>query len=91
MEVLDDLLRILAPGGRLCLAGLSPGVGPAERLVSRTWTALWRLAPQMVGGCRPINVAALLDEHWQVQHRSRVHSWGLVTEVVIATATDSPR
>ncbi len=89
VHVLDDLRRVLAPDGRLCLAGLSPGVRPAERLVSRTWTAIWRLAPQLVGGCRPTNVAALLDERWQVHHRSRVHSWGLVTEVVIATPTDS--
>lgn len=93
-DVLNDLRRILAPGGRLCLAGLSPGVGLAERLVSRTWTAIWRFAPQLVGGCRPMTVAALLDQqHWQVQHRSQVHSWGLVTEVVIAprrTRNDGP-
>jgi len=83
--VLDDLRRILKPDGRLCLASLSHGDRLLERGVCRAWTGLWRLAPQLVGGCRPITVSALLDHDWQIQHHSRVHQWGLVTEVVIAT------
>jgi ubiquinone/menaquinone biosynthesis C-methylase UbiE len=82
--VLDDLRRILTPDGRLCLASLTHGDRPLERAVSRTWTGLWRVAPQLVGGCRPITVSALLGHDWQVQHYSHVHRWGLVTEVVIA-------
>ncbi|MGB8386326.1 class I SAM-dependent methyltransferase [Mycobacterium sp.] len=83
--VLDDLRRILKPDGRLCLASLSHGERLLERAVCRTWTGMWRLAPQLVGGCRPITVSALLDHDWQIQHHSRVHQWGLVTDVVIAT------
>ncbi|OBF51446.1 methyltransferase [Mycobacterium sp. 852002-53434_SCH5985345] len=83
--VLDDLRRILKPDGRLCLASLSYGDQLLERAVCRAWTGLWRLAPQLVGGCRPITVSALLDHDWRIQHHSRVHQWGLVTEVVIAT------
>ena len=82
--VLDDLRRILNPDGRLCLASLTHGDRLIERAVSRTWTGLWRVAPQLVGGCRPITVSALLAHDWQVQHHSRVHRWGLVTDVVIA-------
>ena len=82
--VLDDLRRILTPDGRLCLASLTHGDRLLERGVSRTWTGLWRVAPQLVGGCRPITVSALLAHHWQVQHHSRVNRWGLVTDVVIA-------
>ena len=81
--VLVDLRRILTPDGRLCLAGLTFGERPLERVVSRTWTGLWHVAPQLVGGCRPISASALL-RNWQVQHHSRVHQFGLVIDVLIA-------
>jgi len=71
--------------GRLCLASLTHGDRLLERAISRTWTGLWRVAPQLVGGCRPITVSALLGHGWRVEHQSRVHRWGLVTDVVIAT------
>ncbi len=83
--VLDDLRRILAPDSRLCLASLTHGDRLLERAISRTWTGLWRVAPQVVGGCRPITVSALLGHGWRVENQSRVHRWGLVTDVVIAT------
>ena len=89
--LLDDLRRILNRDGRLCLASLTHGDRSLERAVSRTWTGLWRIAPQLVGGCRPINLSALLGRDWQVQHHSRVHRWGLVTDVVIATPTTRHR
>jgi SAM-dependent methyltransferase len=82
--VLVDLRRILTPDGRLCLAGLTFGDRPFERVVSRTWTSLWRVAPQLLGGCRPIMASALLDRSWQVQHHSRVHRFGLVIDVLVA-------
>ncbi len=89
--VLDDLRRILAPDGRLCLASLTDGDGLLERVVSRTWTGLWRVAPQLLGGCRPIAVTDLLSDDWQVLHHSRVHRWGLVTDVVIAVPSTRQR
>ena len=82
--VLDDLRRILAPNGRLCLASLSHGERPLERAVSRAWLGLWRFAPQLLGGCRPISLSALLERGWNVEHRSRVHRIGLVMDVVVA-------
>ncbi len=85
--VLDDLRRILDPSGRLCVASLTHGDRLLERAVSRSWTRLWRVAPQLVGGCRPIAMSALLGHDWHVEHHSRVHRWGLVTDVVIATPT----
>lgn len=82
--VLVDLRRILRPDGRLCIASLASGDRPVERAVSRAWTGLWRVAPQLVGGCRPIVTSALLDHDWQVLHHSRVHRYGLVIDVLIA-------
>ena len=82
--VLDDLRRILTADGRLCLASLTHGERPHERAIAQAWTGLWRVAPQLVGGCRPMSLTALLGHDWQVQHHSRVHRFGLVTDVVIA-------
>jgi ubiquinone/menaquinone biosynthesis C-methylase UbiE len=83
--VLDDLRRILAPNGRLCLASLSYGERLFERAISRTWLGLWHIAPQVLGGCRPISLSALLKHGWTLEHHSRVHRFGLVMEAVIAT------
>ncbi|OCB61056.1 methyltransferase [Mycobacterium malmoense] len=84
-EVLDDLRRILTPDGRLCLASLAHGDRPLERAMSQVWTGLWRVAPQLVGGCRPVSLTALLGDDWQIHQHSRVHRFGIVTDVVIAT------
>ena len=89
--VLDDLRRILTSDGLICLASLTRGDRLLERAISGTWTRLWRLAPQLLGGCRPIGVSALLGHDWQVEHHSRVHRWGLVTDVVIATPSTRRR
>lgn len=82
--VLDDLRRILAPNGRLCLASLTYGERLLERAVSRGWASIWRVAPQVVGGCRPISMSVLLAHGWKIEHHSRVHRLGLVMDVVIA-------
>ncbi len=52
--VLDDLRRILKPNGRLCLASLTTESGCSKGL-SAELDRIWRVAPQVVGGCRPIN------------------------------------
>ncbi len=82
--VLDDLRRILTPDGRLCIASLTFGDRPFERAVSRTWMGLWRVAPQLLGGCRPIAASALLGNDWQILHHSRAHRFGLVIDALIA-------
>jgi len=89
--VLEDLRRILTPDGWLCLSSLTHEEQLIERAVSRGWTGLWRIAPQLVGGCRPIAVSALLGDDWPIQHHSRVHGLGLVTDVVIATPSTAQR
>lgn len=89
--VLADLQRILKPNGRLCLASLAQGEGLLERGVCRAWTALWRIAPQVVGGCRPISTTGLLAHGWNIEHHSRVHRLGLVMDVVIAAPNTRQR
>jgi SAM-dependent methyltransferase len=84
--VLDDLRRALTADGLACLASLTFGESRVEQLVSAGWSALWRRAPRLVGGCRPIRLATVLEgAGWQLQHRHLAHAYGLVSEVVIAS------
>lgn len=82
---LAEARRVLTPGGRLCLAGISPGFTLRSRLLMAGWAALWRVAPGVVGGCRPISVAAFVrGADWTLEHVRRVESWGVTSEVVVA-------
>lgn len=80
--------RVLTPGGLLCLASLGRGGGPIARTVTALWQAVFRLSPRLVGGCRPVNVAAKLGADWIVLHRAIVVSFGIASEVVIARRRD---
>ncbi|MFZ0831628.1 MAG: class I SAM-dependent methyltransferase, partial [Mycobacterium sp.] len=84
VAVLDDFERILTDEGLVCLVSLRPGITGFERVISGLWTMVWRRAPQLLGGCRPIQLDQLLDQRWTVRHRRVVHAWGLVSEVVVA-------
>jgi ubiquinone/menaquinone biosynthesis C-methylase UbiE len=81
---LAEARRLLRPGGLLCLASLAPGHTPTARLISQAWTRLWSHAPGLVGGCRPVAVEPLLHG-WHIQQRTPITTWGLTSEIVIAT------
>ena len=77
--------RVLEPGGLLCLVSITPGPGRLFRLVSDTWTRIWRRRPMLVGGCRPIELLHVLDERdWSVVQREVVIAWAVSSEVVVA-------
>ncbi len=88
--VLGEFERILTPDGLLCLVSLRPGITRFERLVSGLWTMVWRRAPQLLGGCRPIRLDQMLGQRWTTRSKSVIHSWGLVSEVVVATRQQHP-
>lgn len=76
--------RVLKPGGRVCVASLTPGVTVVSRIVSALWTSAFRLSPGLVGGCRPIRLDALVDRQaWQIVHRRVVTPFGVPSEVLI--------
>lgn len=85
VAVLAEFERILSPEGLLCLVSLRPGITRFERLVSRLWTMVWRRAPQLLGGCRPIRLDQVLGPRWAIRRQHFVHSWGLVSEVVVGS------
>lgn len=84
--LLAEAHRLLAPTGRLCLAGLTWGEHPLGRLVANAWAAVHARRPEWVGGCRPLRVDShLRRERWSVRHREVVRAWGIPSEVLVAT------
>lgn len=82
--LLRESHRLLAPDGRLCLAGLTWGRGPVSKGMSAFWNTLYTLRPEWVGGCRPLRMRSLVDDtRWQEQHRAVVTGWGVPSEVLV--------
>ena len=85
-STLDEARRLLRADGKLCLVTLTEGSTPLSRLITWIWKRIYALSPRLVGGCRPLQVSALLAaKAWKVEHRRVVCSWGICSEVVIAS------
>lgn len=85
--VLAEAHRVLKPGGRLCAISLTWGQTGFARQVIRLWMWLWRRNPKLVGGCRPIEITDYLPpEKWNIEHRNTITSWGVSSEIVVASA-----
>ncbi|MFN2375989.1 MAG: class I SAM-dependent methyltransferase [Candidatus Binatia bacterium] len=84
-EVLAEAHRMLVPGGLLCLAGLSTGSTRSSRMAARAWSAIHGWSPELVGGCRPIDVTPYLaPERWLVRHHARLAPFCIPSEAVVA-------
>lgn len=78
--------RILAPGGKFCVASLTQGVTVASHIVSALWSLAFRLHSPVVGGCRPLRLDSFFEPaSWLLDRRNVVVKFGVPTEVVIAT------
>jgi len=85
-EVLREAHRVLAPGGRLGLVGITRGRTPGSRLVMSGWSLVHRVAPALVGGCRPLSLPPFLDgASWRLDFHRVVSSYGIASEVLVAT------
>ncbi len=84
--ILDEARRVLGETGKLCVVVSTEGVSFAYRMISSLWKRVYALRPRLVGGCRPLHMAALLDsDQWHVEHREIISSWGICSEIVVAT------
>lgn len=80
----SEALRVLIPGGKVCIASLTKGVSLTSRIVSSLWMSIFRLNPAFVGGCRPILVHTFVNpQEWQVVHRRVLTPFGVPSEVLV--------
>jgi ubiquinone/menaquinone biosynthesis C-methylase UbiE len=76
--------RVLAPGGKVCIASLTPGVSTPSRIVASLWMFVFRLNPALVGGCRPLRLDDFMDSGaWQVEYRKVVTPFAVPSEVLV--------
>jgi ubiquinone/menaquinone biosynthesis C-methylase UbiE len=84
--VLAEAHRILSPNGKLCLVSLGCGTSGPAGFVTTLWKAVWKWKPALVGGCRPSELRALLaPDKWSIDPLSKVVSFGVTSEVVVAS------
>ena len=84
-SLLSEAHRILTNDGLLCIASLTYGRKFLARGVSRLWESVYRMRPQLLGGCRPIEVLDYLSGRgWKVEYHNSVTSFGITSEVVVA-------
>ncbi len=89
--LISEAGRVLAPGGLLCLASLTHGRTWPSRAVSRLWSLVHRLAPERVGGCRPIRLSRFVTgPAWMTLHDSTLAPFAIPSEVLIAARAAAP-
>ncbi|MDJ0784267.1 MAG: methyltransferase domain-containing protein [Desulfosarcinaceae bacterium] len=82
--ILAEFKRVLKPGGKLVLVNMTTG----ERCGSGIFAWLYRISPKLMGGCRGVRMAALLDRHgFQVVTREYHQQLGFPSEVILARKT----
>jgi SAM-dependent methyltransferase len=90
--VLAEAGRLLAPDGLLCLASLTHGVTRTGRLVSDAWEAISERWPGVLGGCRPVELAMMLERGaWRIHRREVLTRAGIPSELLVASPAIPPR
>ena len=59
--VLTELYRALKPAGRLVLVCMTEGVNIPSRALVGAWKLTYRISPIACGGCRPLQLASLVE------------------------------
>jgi ubiquinone/menaquinone biosynthesis C-methylase UbiE len=79
--VLREFARVLRPGGRLILLSMAK----QAHLVNCTWMWLYRRSPVLVGGCRPVPLAGMLEQNgWIVSLCEKISQGGFRSELIVA-------
>ena len=84
-RAIEGAAEITGRGGLLCLASLTHGFTWRSRLLIGAWKAVYRIGPERLGGCRPVDLGRFVSERdWVPVARRRVDPWGIPSEVLIA-------
>jgi ubiquinone/menaquinone biosynthesis C-methylase UbiE len=84
--VLNEAHRMLQPGGLLCLAGLGTGNSWMTGAIANLWSVVHRLSPELVGGCRPLDLLARLpSQRWRVIHHRSLAPYLVPSDAIVAT------
>lgn len=55
-------------------------------MVSDAWDSVSERWPRLLGGCRPIELAMLLEPSaWQIEHQEVLERWGVSSQLVVAS------
>ncbi|HXV87389.1 MAG TPA: class I SAM-dependent methyltransferase [Gemmatimonadales bacterium] len=84
--MVGELARVLAPGGRAVLGMLEL----PNPLLSRAWMAVYRIAPDALGGVRPVDLStSLAGQHLRVARDERLDGW-LTTRILTLVKVGGP-
>jgi ubiquinone/menaquinone biosynthesis C-methylase UbiE len=85
-NALDEAYRLLKPGALLCLVSLTYGRTFFSRALISAWRKIFNLNPNLVGGCRPVQLRDhLREDRWKIENHKVLHAFGIPSEVVIAS------
>ncbi len=80
-RVLGEYYRVLKPGGRLVMSGMTPGEGLGSGIYDR----LYNLSPSLMGGCRGIRMTGPLEANgFKVVSRDYLQQMLFPSEVILA-------
>lgn len=79
--VISEFRRVVRADGRLVLVTMAE----QRRARQRMWMALYRFAPILVGGCRPIDAASRLQQSgWVIEREEPVCQIGFRSSLIVA-------
>lgn len=78
--VVAEIRRVLRPGGRVVLVNMTTNHG----VLGELWHKIYRAAPQLLGGCRAVELAPTLEaEGFTRIHRETLVQLGFPSEVLL--------